>query len=141
MKILFATDGSANALAALRSLCDRLRWFRDKVELTVLNVHFPVPYKRAAAWAGKDAVDRYYDEESDAAIAPAVVELERRGIAHTIEKRVGDPAASIVAAAVEGRFDLIALGTKGRGAFESLLTGSVEIKVLAQASTPVLLLR
>jgi nucleotide-binding universal stress UspA family protein len=141
MKILFGTDGSPCALAALKSLAERLHWYRDLVELTVINVHPPVPYKRAAAWAGKDALERYYDEEGNAALQPAVDELTRRGIAHRIEKRIGEPAPSIVAAAAEGHFDLIALGTQGHSALENLMLGSVAIKVLAHASTPVLLLR
>jgi nucleotide-binding universal stress UspA family protein len=69
------------------------------------------------------------------------IELTRRGIAHRIEKRVGEPAPTMVAAAEEGRFDLIALGTQGHSALENLMLGSVAIKVLAHASTPVLLLR
>jgi nucleotide-binding universal stress UspA family protein len=141
MKILFGTDGSPCALAALKSLAERLGWFRDPVELTVINVHPPVPYKRAAAWAGNDALERYYDEEGNAVLEPAAEELTRRGITHRIEKRVGEPAPTIVAAAEEGRFDLIALGTQGHSALENLMLGSVAIKVLAHASTPVLLLR
>ena len=56
MKILFATDGSAHALAALKALIDHLDWFRDQVDLTLINVHPELPYRRAAGWAGKDAI-------------------------------------------------------------------------------------
>jgi nucleotide-binding universal stress UspA family protein len=141
MKILFATDGSAHALAALKTLVDHLDWFRDHVDLTVINVHPALPYRRAAGWAGKDAIAKYYEEESDAALKSSVDELTRRGIPHTAAKRVGEPAPIIVETAREGAFDMIAMGTQGHTALATLMLGSVSAKVLAEAPVPVLLLR
>jgi nucleotide-binding universal stress UspA family protein len=141
VKILFATDGSPHAFAALSTMLDRLEWFRPPVELTLINVHFPIPYKGAASWVGKETLERYYDEEGDAALEPSVVELTRRGIAHAILKRVGEPAPTIVAAATEGGFDLVAMGTQGHTALASLMLGSVATKVVATSAVPVLLLR
>jgi nucleotide-binding universal stress UspA family protein len=141
MKILFATDGSPHALAALKTLADRIGWFRESVELTLITVHPPLPYHRAAAWAGKDALAKYYEEEGDEAIAPCAKELARRNIPHNVEKRVGEPASTIVAVATEGDYDLIAMGTQGHTALASLMLGSVATKVLSSASMPVLLLR
>ena len=141
MKILFATDGSAHALAALTKLIGHLDWFRDQVELTVINVHPALPYRRAAGWAGKDAIAKYYEEESDAALKPSVDELTHRGIPHTAAKRVGEPAPVIVKTAREGAFDMIAMGTQGHTALATLMLGSVSAKVLAEAPVPVLLLR
>ncbi len=141
MKILFATDGSAHALAALKTLIDHLDWFRDRVDLTLINVHPTLPYRRAAGWAGKDAIAKYYEEESDAALKPSVDELTRHGIPHTAAKRVGEPAPVIVKAAHEGAFDLIAMGTQGHTALATLMLGSVSAKVLAESAVPVLLLR
>jgi len=141
MKILFATDGSAAALAALESLVERLRWFAGTPELTVLTVHYAMPFKRAAAWAGHEALKKYYDEECDAALASAVTALTARGVAHRTEKRIGEPGATIVAAAQEGGYDLIALGAQGHSALAHLMMGSVAAKVVAGARVPVLLLR
>ena len=140
MKILFATDGSAIALSALKSLIDRFEWFRAPVELTLLAVHVALPYRRAASWVGKDAVAKYYEEETHAALASSIDELEKRGIAHSTDTRIGEPAPMIVAAAREGRFDLIAMGTQGHTALGTLMLGSVSAKVLTQAPVPVLLL-
>ncbi|MEP7276711.1 MAG: universal stress protein, partial [Betaproteobacteria bacterium] len=92
MKILFATDGSPPALAALRSLAERRDWFVGTMELTILTVHHAIPFKRAAAWAGHDALQKYYDEEGDAALASSAAELAARGVPFTAEKRVGEPA-------------------------------------------------
>jgi nucleotide-binding universal stress UspA family protein len=141
VKILFATDGSAVALSALKSLIDRFEWFRSPVELMLITVHVALPYRRAASWVGKDAVTKYYEEESHAALQSSIDELAKRGIAHSIETRIGEPAPMIVAAARENGCDLIALGTQGHTALGTLMLGSVSAKVLAQATLPVLLLR
>lgn len=141
MKILFATDGSVIALSALKSLVDRFDWFRGPIDLTLVTVHLALPYRRAAAWAGKDAIAQYYEEESEVALKPSIDELERRGIAHRTEMRVGDAAPMICATAREGGFDLIAMGTQGHTALGTLMLGSVSAKVLTEAPVPVLLLR
>jgi nucleotide-binding universal stress UspA family protein len=141
MKILFATDGSASALAGLETLIDRRAWFAGEVDLTVLTVHYAIPFKRAAAWAGHDALKKYYDEECDAALAPAAAALTSRGVRFSTEKRVGEPASTIVAVGVEGGYDLLALGAQGHSALAQLMMGSVAVKVVAASRIPVLLLR
>jgi nucleotide-binding universal stress UspA family protein len=141
MKILIAVDGSPASLAAVAALADRVAWFRDEPQLTLLNSHPPIPYKAAAAWAGHDVVAKYYDEESDAALADARRLLESRGIAFTVEKCVGDPATEIARHAAAEGFDLIAMGTHGHSAVENLVMGSVATKVLARSRIPVLFLK
>jgi nucleotide-binding universal stress UspA family protein len=141
MKILFATDGSELALVALKSLIDRRAWFAGEFELTVLTVHYAMPFKRAAAWAGQDALKNYYDEECDAALAPAVAELTARGLPFKSEKRIGEPATMIIAAGTQGGYDLLALGAQGHSALAQLMLGSVAAKVVAASPLPVLLLR
>jgi len=141
MKVLFATDGSTHAFAALKALVDRFDWFRDDVDLTLINVHPALPYRRAAAWVGKESIAKYYEEEGDAALKSSVDELTRRGIAYKTDKRVGDAARIIVAATRDGAFDLIAMGTQGHTALATLMLGSVSAKVIAETPVPVLLLR
>jgi nucleotide-binding universal stress UspA family protein len=141
MKILIAVDGSAHALAAIEALLKRLDWFRGPVALTLCYAHPPVPYKQAATWAGKEAIQSYYDDESDAALAAARALLDDHGVAHAVEKRVGEAAHEIVTLAAEGGFDLLVLGTHGHTAFAGLVMGSVATKVLASAKVPILFLR
>ena len=141
MKLLLAVDGSSPSLAAVEALADRLRWFREPTELTLLHVHPAIPYKAAAAWAGHDAVAKYYDEESDAALAAPRAMLESRGIQHAVEKRVGDPATEIVQCAGAKAIDLIVMGTHGHSALANVVMGSVAMRVLAMTAVPVLLLK
>ncbi|MEO8345857.1 MAG: universal stress protein [Betaproteobacteria bacterium] len=141
MKILFATDGSPGALAALSTLVDNLDRFRNPLELLLLNVHPPLPYRSVGAWVGKDAVARYYDEEGDAALAESRSLLDARNIGYESVKLVGEPAQSIVTHASQAGCDFIAMGTKGHGALANLVLGSVGSKVLALSSIPLLLLK
>lgn len=141
MKILVAIDGSPAAFTALERLVGKFGYFRDTPRLTLIHVHLPIPYKAAAAWAGKEVVARYYSEESDAALAGAREFLAARGIACEVEKRVGNPAEEIVARAAAENFDMIAMGTHGHTALANLVMGSVATRVVATSTVPVLLMK
>ena len=141
MKILFPTDGSELSLAALRHLLPRLAWFRDAPQLALVNVHPHLPYARAVAWAGKEAAQRYYDEESGEALAPGSALLDDHGVLYERVQRIGEPAVEIGRFATEWGADLIAMGRHGYSAVTTLLMGSVAQKVIATAGVPVLLWR
>ena len=141
MKVLIAADGSNHSLAALNAFLSRRAWFRDVPAVELVHVHAPIPYPRAAAWAGKEAVDRYYDEESELALKPAEAILTRQGVPFRPVKLVGDAAREIIGHAAASDCDLIVMGTHGHTAMGNLVMGSVATKVLANCSTPVLLIR
>jgi len=139
MKILLPTDGSEASVAALGRLLPRLAWFASAPQLALLNVHPALPYARAVAWAGKEAVHRYYEEEGVAAIAPAETVLAQAGVAFERVLRIGDPAHEIVRFANEWHADLIAMGRHGHSALRVMVMGSVTQKVIATSPVPVLL--
>ena len=141
MKILFAADGSPQSVAALETLVKSFVYFRETPAVTLLCVHPPVPYKAAAAALGQDVIQRYYDDENEAALAGARDLLTARGIAFQAEKRVGSPAEEIVKCAEEGKFGMIAMGTHGHTALANLVMGSVATGVVARSKVPVLLLK
>ncbi|MFO1312286.1 MAG: universal stress protein [Burkholderiales bacterium] len=141
MKILLPTDGSDASIASLRNFLPHLAWFAERPELGLLHVHPPLPYARAVAWAGKDAVHKYYEEESAAVLEAAASALASCGTSIARTMRVGDAAHEIVKYAAEWNADLIAMGTKGHGALAAVLLGSVAQKVIATSAMPVLLLR
>jgi nucleotide-binding universal stress UspA family protein len=141
MKILVAIDGSDRSLAALDALVERLQWFAAPPTLDLVFVHPPLPYPGAVARIGKEAVERYYDEEAEAALAGASSRLERAGVASQKVKLVGEPAQEIARHAASGGYDLIALGTHGHTALSNLVLGSTATKVIASTKIPVLLLR
>ena len=141
MKILFAADGSAPSLAALDTLVKSFAYFRETPKLTLLHVHPPVPYRAAAAQVGKEALHRYYQEESDAALASARDALTARGVPFEVEKGVGHPPDEIARHAESGQFSMIAMGTHGHTALGNVVMGSVATGVVARSKVPVLLLK
>jgi nucleotide-binding universal stress UspA family protein len=141
MKILIAVDGSPHSVRAVQGVVDHVAWFRERPSITLITVHPPLPTKRAAAWVGKAVVDQYYDEECEAALAPASKLLTDLGIAHDKQKRVGEVAHEICTYAADNGYDLIAMGTHGRTGLQNVVLGSVAVKVLAATRLPVLLIR
>jgi nucleotide-binding universal stress UspA family protein len=141
MKVLLATDGSQLSLDAIEAFVARLSWFSQAPAIELVHVHAAVPYGGAAAWAGKEAVDRYYGEESDAAMKPAIELLHARGVTFHAAKLVGEAAPEIVRHAHASGCDLIVMGTHGHGAMASLVLGSVTTQVVSASKVPVLVLK
>ena len=141
MNLLFPVDGSDCALTALDKFASIVPLFGETPELVLINVHLPLPYPRATAWAGKEAVAQYYEEQSEEALAGARKRLEQSGLTFRVEKRVGDPAQEIVSFAELEQCEMIAMGTHGRTALKNLVMGSVATKVLAVSKVPVLFLK
>ena len=140
MKILLAVDGSAYTQKMLAYLTSHQEMLGAGQEYTVITVQ-PLLPARARAALGKEVVDEYYDEESTKILQPVQEFLKAHGVqAQTISK-VGPIADTIIHAAQDGKFDLIAMGTHGHGALGRLVMGSVSSQVLAGCTIPVLLIR
>ena len=141
MKILFAVDGSDHSTVALERLVAHVSWFREAPSITLVYVHPAIPYGGATAWAGRETVQKYYDEGSQDVLQPAKSQLSKAGIAADTAALVGDAAEEIAKYAADRGMDLIAMGTHGRTGLSNLVLGSVTTKVLARTNVPVLLLR
>jgi len=74
-------------------------------------------------------------------LEPARKLLKSDGIGYDMEIRTGHVAQEIVACANEGKFDMIVMGSKGRGAIADLLIGSVVQRVMALAKQPVVIVK
>jgi len=139
MKILIAADGSDYTRRALDYLASH-DWLRAGNELTVLYIVPALPH-RAAARAGADLVDSYYQDDAERVIGPLRETMKSRGIDARFIHYVGHPAEHIARTAIDLGADLIVMGSHGHGSIGSLLLGSVTTKVLAMCKTPVLLIR
>lgn len=139
MKILLAVDGSAISLKAVHRLIEHVKWFADKPELHLLTVHPPIPVGIATQHVGHAALERYYREEGEAALAPARRLLDSASLPHTKHIHVGEPAAIIVKVAQELGCELICMGSHGHGALQNAILGSVATRVLHLARVPVLI--
>jgi nucleotide-binding universal stress UspA family protein len=139
MKILIAVDGSAFTRRMLDYLASH-EWLRSGHALTVLAVVLPLPH-RAAAFAGRDRVHAYYEDDAEQVLRPVREFMQAQGLAPEFVHKVGHPAECIAHAATDGGFDLVVLGSHGHGSVGNLVLGSVTTKVLAMCRTPALLIR
>jgi nucleotide-binding universal stress UspA family protein len=145
MKILVAVDGSEFTNKAMRYVASHVQLLKDTPELHLLNVHRPLPsalaVKNARRLLGDSAVDDYYKEEAEAALAPAEKALNAEGIPFRSSYRVGDVEKEIHAYVRENGIAMIVMGSHGHGTFTSAVLGSVATKILAHTDVPVLIVR
>jgi nucleotide-binding universal stress UspA family protein len=142
MKVLVATDGSKHALRAVKYAAKLVRLIRSASKaITLISVHDDAGLRSAKAFVGNAEVADYLRELSEKELKPAQKFLDAVGIKHDMEIRIGRVAYEIVACANAGKFDLIVLGSKGRGAVADILLGSVAQRVLAISKQPVLLVK
>ncbi|MFY9139030.1 universal stress protein [Zwartia sp.] len=142
MKILVATDGSKNALRAVKYAADLLGGSTDKLKsITLISVHDDAGLRHAKAFVGKEAVADYLRELSEKELKPAMKVLDAQGIKHDMVMLVGNASQEIVAQGQKGKYDMIVLGSKGRSAIADMLLGSVAQRVLTQAKQPVVLVK
>jgi nucleotide-binding universal stress UspA family protein len=142
MKILVATDGSKPSMHAVKYAIKLVRSLSSTSNsITLISVHDDVGLRHAQAFVGKEAVADYLRELSENELKPARKLLDSGGVKHDMEVRTGHVAQEIVRCATAGKFDLIALGAKGRGTIADLLLGSVAQRVLTMAEMPVVLVK
>jgi nucleotide-binding universal stress UspA family protein len=141
MKMLVATDGSKNALHAVKYAIQLLGRMSEGGSITLISVHDDVALRHARRFVGKDAVADYLRELSEQDLADARKALDKAGVSHDMIIRTGHVATEIVEAAERGKFDLLVMGSKGRSAMKDLLIGSVAKRVAEISKVPVLLVR
>lgn len=133
-KILWATDGSAAADAAL----PKVREFASLNGTSIVVLHCEETFVGPRAYG----VDVHPDEpDLRAKIKTQAAELESAGFDVTTEfvsGRAGIAAHAIAEAAENDGADLIVVGTRGHTALGGLLVGSVTQRLLHIARCPVL---
>lgn len=138
-KIVVAVDGSENALQAVRHVAGK-RAAGGGVEIYLVNVQYPV-HGSVSSFVDAGQIKQYHQEEGEKAIGPARAILDAANVPYRHELFVGDPAEVITRFAKERNCDEIVIGTRGLGGLTSLLMGSVAIKIIHQATVPVLLVK
>jgi nucleotide-binding universal stress UspA family protein len=140
MKVLLAVDGSAVSRRAVQHAVRLARQLASPPGLVLFNADTPLA-QSVAIRLGAEAVRRYHEENGHAATRDARALLRRGHLPFGELQVVGDPAEAIVREARRGRYDLVVMGTHGRGALEGMLLGSVARKVIAQSPVPVTVVR
>lgn len=137
MKILLPVDGSVHSTHAARYLVKH--WPTDAT-VTLVNVDPPLQ-QYVSAHLDAESVARFHAENCRTSLKPAHRIVARAGHACEEKMLVGDPASEIIQVAHKGRYDLIVMGSHGRGVVKSLFLGSVVVKVLSASRIPVLVVR
>jgi len=140
MKILAAVDGSPYTKRMLAYLAAHDEWLGPHHEYTLIHAVPAVP-PRAAAVLERETLKAYYDDSAERIFKPIRTFFTRQGLQASYVTKVGQAAEIISEMAKKGRYDLLILGSHGHGTLTNLVMGSVATKVLANCSTPVLLIR
>lgn len=140
MKIMLAVDGSAYTDCMLDFVLTTTHWLGPQNEFLVFYCVPALPH-RAAAFEKHDVVTGYYQEDADSVLEPIRRVIAARGIDATYRHSVGGAAQAISQMAQHEGFDLVMMGSHGRGALANVVLGSVTTAVLALCKVPVLVIR
>lgn len=141
-KILICSDGSAHAQRAASAAAELSA--KLSAELTVVHVfQQPVVPLMGDGYLGLDPslFVPPTTEMQDRIAEPVFSVLREAGAPFADERRIGHPAEEITRFAKDGGFDLIVIGSRGHGAFASLILGSVSDHVVHHAPCAVLVIR
>jgi nucleotide-binding universal stress UspA family protein len=122
LNILVAVDGSPSAHRALEQAIDLARASNSK--LTLITVTPPtshyVPLAGVSGEKMRKELDRWAQDVLDQAAAAVPDDV----IAHRVQP-IGHPGPKILEEIERGRYDLVVLGSRGRGRAQEGLIGSV----------------
>jgi len=140
LKILLPVDGSECAVRATRKLVETLGWYREAPAIELCTVHLSLPrVPNMGAFVSHEMVQKYYDDESNAMLAPSRTVLDEASVPYSVKRLVGPIAETIVEHAGQSGADMIFMGTRGMSAIANMALGSVTTRVLHLARIPVLI--
>ena len=138
--LLLASDASASAHKATQIAVALAGKFH--ASLTVLNVYEEPGLLAEMA----DAVGEFYSQEHEQRVLEAIEQSMKEasaaaGVACTLRSEKGHIAETILRVAAEEKPDVVLVGHRGQGGFQSLLLGSVSSRVAQHAQCAVLVSR
>ena len=114
LKVLLPVDGSPSAVRATQKLIDTIDWYKEAPLIDLVAVHLPVPrVPNMGAFVNKETIDKYYQDECDAMLAPSRALLDAAGVRYEAHRITGPMAESIVERATQSQSDIIYIGTRG----------------------------
>ncbi|MGQ9896327.1 MAG: universal stress protein [Acidobacteriota bacterium] len=144
-KILLATDGSDTALKAARAAGELA--VKTNGTITILFVMEPFNEMAYISLPGyelgidPEKVAHFQQESANAVLERTSEILKPLGVPFVTRYEIGTPSVTIVSVAESEGFELIVLGSRGRGPVVSFLLGSVCDRVMHRAHCPVLVIK
>ena len=135
-KVLAAVDGSEASMHAVRKALE----IADRMGAEVTLAHV-VPHVFVPAEVPFDA-GRFAEEAlraGETLLTQASAEVGRPAIARVCLR--GSPGEAIAELAESGSYDLVVVGSKGRGAVSRMLVGSITDRLVHICKRPVLVVR
>ncbi|NML17114.1 universal stress protein [Azohydromonas caseinilytica] len=140
MKILLPVDGSDSTTKVLEYLATHEELFSKAHQYTVLYVTPAVP-PQVKRMLPREDIEGYYQQEIEKVIAPIRAQLQERGFEVSFKGLVGRAPDVISQLATSEGYDMLIMGSHGHSALGNLILGSVVTNVMANTSTPVLVIR
>jgi len=135
LNILLGFDDSPSSRRALRQAVDLAR--ASNAKLTLMTVAPPVSSYVTMARVSPETMKAELDEWAADVLAEAARCIPEDVIAHTVQ-RSGHAGPEILKELRRGAYDLLVLGTRGRGRAQEGLLGSVNGSLHFHAEVPIL---
>lgn len=135
--VLVAFDASPEAELALAHAVAMAQVYHAKV--TIVAVVPPPPLLAWQAPGGMRGMHEAEQEELDKALRKAADGVPD-DLSVTTQLLDGDPARELLRIARDGDFDVIVMGSRGRGRMTAALLGSVSNRMMHDADVPVIVI-
>ena len=138
LRVLIAVDGSANSLRAGKFVIGKAPFYKEPMELHLLNVQHPFP---GTIRGVHHEAEQFHHDEGAKALAEARKALDDAGLKYVFHISVGDSGEVIAHFVRDKKIQQVVMGTRGLGSVANMLLGSVANKVLHLVEVPVLLVK
>lgn len=154
-RLLVPVDGSNASIAAVKKSIEIARNNSSYIKLVsvVKSSENKKKDRNENLWDAADGIiindseelekklENKYVENSEKLLSQIISRLDFNGIKVEKEVLIGEPYSKIVEQAKNGNFDLIVMGNRGYSKIKRLFVGSVTQRVIAEAPSPVLVIR
>jgi nucleotide-binding universal stress UspA family protein len=135
LNILVAVDGSTSSRRALEQAIDLACALNSK--LTLITVAPPISHYVPLAGVSSETMRKELDRWAQDILDRAAAAVPDDVIAHKVQP-IGHPGPKILEEIERGRYDLVVLGSRGRGRAQEGLLGSVNGYLHFHSGVPLL---
>lgn len=135
LNILVAVDGSASSSRALEQAIDLARAMNSR--LTLITVAPPLSHYVTLAGVSRETMREELEKWADRILREAAAAIPDDVVAHRVQ-RSGHAGQKIQEELERGRYDIVVLGSRGRGRAQEGLLGSVNAYLHFHSRVPLL---